>query len=236
MFFCARGLSRAGVRAVAAIDLSGKKIAVVLENKFIPDEIEAYLTGFALLGAEVELVSRIWYGDYKPASTTFYSDTDPLDDPPWASPQRHDVKRDVSQVDAELERYAAIVMSANYTSVRLRYPGEIPPNGEDFDPWAHVQSALVVQLFAKAMQNKKIVKGLLCHGLWVLTPNPRLLRGRKVICHSVVMADVINCGARIVITPNKVVEDDDLVTGFSKHEVLPFITAIARKIQHPSQA
>jgi protease I len=225
-----------GAQAVPAIDLSGKKIAVVLESKFIPDEIAAYLTGFAVLGAEVELVSRIWYGDYKPASAPFYSDTDPMDDPPWASPQRHDVNRDVSQVDAELDRYAAIIMSANYTSVRLRSPGELPGSGENFDPWAYVQSAPVVQLFAKAMQNKKIVKGLLCHGLWVLTPNPRLLRGRKVICHSVVMADVINCGARIVITPNRVVEDDDLVTGFSKHQVLPFITAIAQKIQHPSQA
>ena len=105
-----------------AIDLSGKKIAVVLESKFIPDEIAAYLTGFAVLGAEVELVSRIWYGDHKPASAPFYSDTDPMDDPPWASPQRHDVKRDVSQVDAELDRYAAIIMSANYTSVRANSP------------------------------------------------------------------------------------------------------------------
>ena len=52
-----------GVQILAAIDLSGKRIAVVLENKFIQDEIEAYLKGFALLGAEVELVSRIWYGD-----------------------------------------------------------------------------------------------------------------------------------------------------------------------------
>jgi protease I len=80
------------------------------------------------------------------------------------------------------------------------------------------------------MRQKRIVKALLCHGLWVLTPNPKLLRGRKVICHSVVMADIVNCGAQIVLTPNRVVTDDDLVTGFSKHQVLPFIAAIAERI------
>ncbi|WP_412159930.1 DJ-1/PfpI family protein, partial [Pantoea sp. SIMBA_079] len=77
------------------------------------------------------------------------------------------------------------------------------------------------------MADKKIVKGALCHGLWLLTPNPQLLRGRKVICHSVVMADIINCGAKITLTPDRVVTDCDLVTGFSKHEALAFLAAIA---------
>jgi hypothetical protein len=45
------------------------------------------------------------------------------------------------------------------------------------------------------------------------------------------MADVINCGAQITLTPNRVVKDGDLVTGFSKHEVLPFIAAIAEQIR-----
>jgi protease I len=208
--------------------IDGAKIAVVLENKFIPEEIAAYLNGFPLLGGEVELVSRLWYGDYKPASTTFYSDVDPSDDPVWASPQKIDVRRDISQVRPS--DFDAAVMAANYTSVRLRYPGELPAEVGEFDPWGHIQSAPVVRFFADAMRQKRIVKALLCHGLWVLTPNPKLLRGRKVICHSVVMADIVNCGAQIVLTPNRVVTDDDLVTGFSKHQVLPFIAAIAERI------
>jgi protease I len=64
-------------------ELAGKKIAVVLEQKFIPEEIWAYLNGFKLLGAEVELVTRLWYGDYKPDHLDCYSDADPGDDPPW---------------------------------------------------------------------------------------------------------------------------------------------------------
>jgi len=80
------------------------------------------------------------------------------------------------------------------------------------------------------MENHDIVKGALCHGLWILTPNPRLLRDREVICHSVMMADILNCGAKITITHNRVVIDKDLVTGFSKHEVVPFIAAIASEV------
>ena len=102
--------------------IDGAKIGVVLENKFIPEEIAAYLSGFPLLGAEVEVISRLWYGDYKPAVTTFYSDVDPSDDPVWASPQKIDVRRDISQVRPA--DFDAVIMAANYTSVRLRYPGE----------------------------------------------------------------------------------------------------------------
>jgi protease I len=121
-------------------------------------------------------------------------------------------------------------MSANYTSVRLRYFGELPENPAQFEAREFVQSAPVVRFFAAAMQNSKVVKGMLCHGLWVLTPVPGLLNDRKVICNSVVMSDIINCGAQVVLTPDKVVKDRDLVTGFSKHEVLPFIAAIAEQI------
>jgi protease I len=208
--------------------IDGAKIAVVVESKFIAEEIWAYLTGFPLLGAEVELISRIWYSDDKEPEASFYSDADPTDSPPWTSPQEIKVRRDISEVRPG--DYAAVIMSANYTSVRLRYPGELPAEGGEFDPWAHIQSAPVVRFFADTMRQKRVVKGFLCHGLWVLTPNPKLLRCRKVICHSVVMADIVNCGAQIVLTPDRVVTDGDLVTGFSKHQVLPFIAAIAERI------
>lgn len=214
--------------------LDGRKIAVVLEHKFIPDEIQAYRSCFGLLGAEIEFLSRLWYGSHQPDSNTFFSDIDPNDDQPWQGPQSLMVCRDISNTNPD--DYAAVIMSANYTSVRLRYTdlkrfAELTDSEiDDFDAHEHVKKAPVVQFFARAMANKEIVKGLLCHGLWILTPNPLLLRDRKVICHTVVMADVINCGARIKLTRTGVVVDDDLVTGFSKHEVLPFVAAIAAQI------
>jgi protease I len=56
-----------------------------------------------------------------------------------------------------------------------------------------------------------------------------------VICHSVVMPDILNCGAVITLTPDRVVSDDDLVSGFSKHQVVPFMAAIARRISEIRQ-
>jgi protease I len=61
------------LRKVPRID--GAKIAVVVESKFIPEEIWGYFNGFPLLGAELELSSRIWYGEPKPEVATFYSDS-----------------------------------------------------------------------------------------------------------------------------------------------------------------
>lgn len=216
--------------------LRGKKIAVIVENKFIPEEIEAYRSCFSLLGATVDFISRIWYGDYKPGnpcwkSPVFYSDVDPIDQQPWQGPEVVNIpdNNDITRIN--LDEYAAVIISANYVSVRLRYHDD--PNITD--PRELVQSAPMVRFFAEAMSRPGLVKGALCHGLWILTPNPQLLKGRQVTCHTVVMADILNCGAEVIFedigdgkkAPAKVVVNGDLVTGFSKHEVIPFIDAIA---------
>jgi protease I len=223
---------------MASTRIDGKRIAIFVEHKFIPQEIEIYRTAFGALGAEVHFASRLWYGDDRPTAVTFFGDLDPLDDSPSELPKALVVTHDVSQVAANLDSYCALVMSANYTSVRLRFAdlphGDVtcltPGDIAGFDARAHVQSSPVAGLFAVAMRRRTIVQGALCHGLWVLTPNPQLLAGRRVICHSVVMADVLNCGARIALTTNGVVVDDDLVTGFSKHQTQAFVEAIATQV------
>ena len=45
---------------MATTILAGKKIAVLVETEFIPEEIEAYQKRFAELGATVHLMSRLW--------------------------------------------------------------------------------------------------------------------------------------------------------------------------------
>ncbi|RCS42046.1 thiamine biosynthesis protein ThiJ [Bremerella cremea] len=219
--------------------LAGKKIAVVVESKYIPEEIKAYKYCFGLLGAKVDLISRLYYGSYAPGdegwtSAVFYSDVDPNEQKPWETPEMLAMEdnKDVSRIN--LDDYAALIMSANYTSVRLRYTDDT----EISDARSFVQSAPVVRFFAEAMGRKDLVKGLLCHGLWILTPNRDLLKSRRVTCHTVVMADILNTDAHIVFekdengksAPAKVVTDGDLVTGFSKDEVVPFIEAIALQI------
>ncbi len=200
--------------------LAGKRIAVLVESQYIPGEIEAYRYGFGALGAEVHFMSRLWGNN----SLTFVSEVEQA----GQTPQTLEVGIDFQNV--ALEDYVAVIMAANYTSVRLRYFE--PPPGQPVSADL-TRSAPAVQFFARAMQNPRIVKGPLCHGLWILTPYPELLDGRKVICHEVVLADVLNCGAIYVPRDAQnggVVVDGDLVTGHDWHVVQPFIQAIARQI------
>ena len=93
--------------------------------------------------------------------------------------------------DANPNDYAIVLTAANYVACRLR---EIPPMGSLADA-SLVRSPAAVRFMVSAMMNPQIVKGALCHALWILTPVPELLNGRKVICHTVVLADVLNAGA-----------------------------------------
>jgi putative intracellular protease/amidase len=178
------------------------------------------------LGAEVHLMSRLW----GQKTQTFVSDVgEPKGSPAETREQLRFMEVDVDLDQVELDDYAAVIMAANYTSVRLRYFE--PPPGQAVRPEL-ARSAPAVRFFARAMRDPRIVKGALCLGLWILTPTPELLAGRRVICHEVVLADDTNAGATYTASPNNVVVDGDLVTGRSWHEVGPFVDAIAEQIVH----
>jgi putative intracellular protease/amidase len=231
--------------------LENKKIAVIVDNLFIPEEIAAYQKYFGdELGAKVELITRRWgqaeriyFGDLisdlepkKPEDQKYlpYATFDEKGVPKTVKLDRESksilsVTQDFDDVDPN--DYDAVLMAANYCSVRLR-------QSEDGEP----RNAPAVKFFAKAMSNPMIVKGALCHGLWLLTPMPELLRGREFICHTVVKADIRNAGAIFRDDPSGVVVDGDLVTGKSKHEAVdppkdkppgtrpPYIQAIVDRI------
>lgn len=205
--------------------LEGKKIAVLVETEYIPEEIAAYQNRFQELGATVHLMSRLWGQEH----TTFVSDVDAV----GKSLKDLDVNIDFQEVD--INEYAAVIMAANYTSVRLRYFQ--PPEGYPISP-EQTRTAPAVQLFSKVMTNPRIIKGFLCHGLWILTPVPELLRGRRVICHEVILADITNAGAVYIPPhpnsqandPSNIVVDGDIVTGRAGDDVEAFIDAIAHQI------
>lgn len=211
--------------------LEGKKIAVLVETEFIPEEIAAYQTRFPELGATVHFMSRLWGNQ----SVRFVSDVDSVEDADRIN--RHQTSLPTLEVNidfqnVDINEYAAVIMAANYTSVRLRYFQ--PPAGQPISP-EQTRTAPAVQFFAKAMANPKIIKGLLCHGLWLLTPMPELLKGRRVICHEVVLADIANAGAVYVPSPTNIVVDGDMVTGRSGGDVNAFIDAIAQQIVRQQQ-
>lgn len=198
--------------------LQGKKVAILTETEFIPEELDRYESRFAELGAEVHLMSRLWGA----SSMKVVSDVD--------SPGKRLAYRDLTHdlMGSKPEDYDAVLISANYTSLRLRY-FETPAGAEHRKP-SLMRDAPAVAFFAAAMEMPCVVKGALCHGLLLLTPRPELLRRRKVICHEVVMADVVNAGADVVHSETGVVIDDDLITGYSAGDVDPYIDAIAERI------
>jgi putative intracellular protease/amidase len=210
--------------------LAGKKVALVVESQYIPGEIRLYQERFASYGAQVDLVSRLWG---KPKAT-FYSTVDPESK---TELETLEVTNDFDRVN--LDDYAAVVVAANYTSVRLRWSErEDVTTGNAAEVARNVPAA---RFLRKAMQNPKIIKGLPCHALWLLTPSPDVLAGRKVVCNKVVLADVLNAGG--IYTPRSgvseekhVVVDRDLVTSTSWKATAELVDRIRDLIIDPPPA
>jgi protease I len=199
--------------------LEGKKVAVLTETEFIGGEIDYYRHCFPLLGAEVHFMAHLW-GE---KSRTLVSDvTDPID--PMSELRTMTV--DIEVADRDPDDYDLVIQCANYTAVRLR---EIPPMGSHGSV-EETRSAPAVKFFAEAMRNKRVVKGAMCHALWILTPYPELLRDRKVICHTVVLADIHNAGATYAPNEKEVVVDDDLVTARSFANMAPYFEAMVDQV------
>jgi protease I len=181
--------------------LQGKAVAVLIDTEYIKDEVEHYQKFFSNLGARVDFLSLLWGAKEK----KIICDITDADNP---ERQIHTmvVTKDVK--DYKPDDYAIVLVAANYVACRLR---EIPPM-HSLGSIEELGTPPAVRFFAEAMRNKQIVKGTLCHSLWLLTPVPELLKGRKVTCHTVVLADVHNAGAIFVPDPTHVVTDHDLVS------------------------
>jgi putative intracellular protease/amidase len=193
-----------------------RKIGILVESEYIPEELRDYQDVFSAAGYEVQLMSRLW----NQPSLEFFSDVIEVGKTPET------IKVDVDFQNVSLDEYAAILVAANYVSVRLRY----------FEQGTNPRNSPAVQFFARAMRDPQIVKGALCHALWLLTPTPEHLAGRRVICHEVVQADIQNAGAIITYTDTKVVVDEDLVTGHSKAEARTLAQAVVAQIGNLQQA
>lgn len=185
--------------------LKGKRVAVLVETEYIPSEIKFYCDYFSKLGAKVDLMTYLW-GEEERIIVSDITEPD-------GKVEQLTITKEIA--DANPNNYAIVLTAANYVACRLR---EIPPMGSLADA-SLVHSPTAVRFVASAMMNPQIVKGALCHALWILTPVPELLNGRKVICHTVVLADVLNAGAVYVPDESHVVVDRDLVTARSVADI-----------------
>jgi len=166
--------------------LDGKKIAVLIEADYYEPEIWYYQRRFVEEGAEVHFLTRLWGQE----RLTFTGHE-------WRVP--FEVDRSFEDIDDEtLRSYDAVIVPSGMVADRLRYTEDVaklPP---------------ATEFLKRAFAEPGILKGIICHGMWLVAPAPELVRGRPVVVHNNLHGDAVNMGA--IYTDEDVVVDDDLVT------------------------
>ena len=168
------------------MSLTNKKIGILIESDFYENEIFYYQLRFAEENIELHFLSRMWECE----SITFYGHE-------YKVPMECRMSFE-NLSDSELNSYSAFIVPSGMVADRLRYTEDInklPPACE-----------LMKRIFA----NKNILKGIICHGLWLLSPVSELIKGRRVVVHNNLLGDVKNMEA--VYVNEDLVIDDDLIT------------------------
>ncbi|NBC32341.1 MAG: thiamine biosynthesis protein ThiJ [Alphaproteobacteria bacterium] len=168
--------------------IQGKKIAVLLESDFYEHEIWYYHYRFPEDGAELHFLTRLW----GQSAITFKGHE-------YHAPfECRESFEDMS--DEELRSYAAVIVPSGMVADRLRYTEDL----------AKLPPATV--FLKRAFAEPGILKGIICHGLWLTAPATELVSGRRLTCHPNLHGDAIAYGAQFV-DEDVVVDGDDLVTG-----------------------
>ncbi|MBI9069135.1 MAG: hypothetical protein JEZ09_17700 [Salinivirgaceae bacterium] len=122
------------------------KIGILIESDFYENEIFYYQLRFKEEGYDLHFLSRLW----GQKSIEFYGHE--LKAPFQCTESFEDLS------DEDIESFSAFIVPAGMVSDRLRYTedvNKIPP-----------ASLFLKKIFA----NKKIIKGIICHGLWLVSP------------------------------------------------------------------
>ncbi|MFF5212097.1 DJ-1/PfpI family protein [Streptosporangium sp. NPDC000396] len=166
--------------------LANHKIAVLMESDYYEQEIFYYRLRFAEEGIDVHFLSRLW----GMPSVTFYGHEYKI---PFECTESFE-----DMDDETLRSFSAIIVPAGIVADRLRYTEDIdklPP---------------ATEFMRRAFAEPTIIKGIICHGLWLMAPTPELVSGRSLVAHNNLLGDVRNMGAKYV--DQDVVVDGDLVT------------------------
>ncbi|MCI5158097.1 MAG: thiamine biosynthesis protein ThiJ [Candidatus Electrothrix sp. AUS1_2] len=167
--------------------LQGKKIGILMESDFYEKEIFYYEHRFPEEGADLHFLTRLWGQE----SLTFKGHE-------WQVPL--ECRESFEDMDDDtLRSFSAIIVPSAMVSDRLRYTEDVhktPP-----------ASAFLKRAFAE----KGIIKGIICHGLWLTSPIVEVVKGRALTCHNNLISDAKNYGA--IYTDEDVVVDGDLITG-----------------------
>ena len=118
--------------------------------------------------------------------------------------------------DKELDSYSAIIIPAGMVSDRLRYTEDI------------AKTPPATEFLKRCFANKKIIKGIICHGLWLVAPATELIKGRKIVCHNNLIGDAKAYGA--IYVNKDVVVDNDLITARTGGHCAMFAKEIINRI------
>ncbi|MGH8930672.1 MAG: DJ-1/PfpI family protein [Egibacteraceae bacterium] len=189
--------------------LAGKKIGVLVENAYAEHEIFYYTFRFAEEGAEVHLLTRLWGQE----RLTFEGNE-------WKL--RLDVSESFEGMDEQtLRSYAAIIVPGGMVAEKLLWTedlAKLPPATE-----------FLQRVFAE----KSILKGVNCHGMWLVAPAPELIRDRRAVVHTNILSHVRNTG--MIYVDEDVVVHDDLVTGRSADHCHLFARTIIDLLSKPAE-
>ncbi|WP_424706042.1 DJ-1/PfpI family protein [Kitasatospora acidiphila] len=157
-----------------------------MESDFYEPEILYYQRRFAEEGAEVHFLTRLWGSE----RLVFRG-------------HEHRMPFEVSESFEDLDEYAlkefaALIVPSGIVADRLRYTedvNQLPP---------------AAALLRRAFADPAIIKGIICHGMWLAAPIPAVIRGRRAVVHNNLLGDLRNMGG--VYVDEDVVVDEDLVT------------------------
>jgi protease I len=185
--------------------LDGCRVALLLESDFYEPEVFYYERRFAEEGADLRVLSRLWGMD----SITFtgheyrvpYTVTESLED----------------LDDDALRELDALIVPSGMVADRLRYTEDVN------------RVAPAVELLRRAFAEPTILKGVICHGMWLAAPVPEVIRGRKIVVHNNLIGDARNMGAEYV-DADVVVDGDDLVTARTGEHAHLFAAELIERI------
>ncbi len=180
--------------------LDGMKVAVLMESDFYEPEILYYQRRFAEEGAEVRFLTRLWGNK----AIVFRGHE-------YRMP--FEVTESFEGMDEyALKEYSAVIVPSGMVADRLRYTesvSELPP---------------ATAFLRRAFADPAILKGVICHGMWLAAPIPQVVRGRRAVVHNNLLGDLHNMGGLYV--DQDVVVDEDLVTARTGNHCHLFVRTI----------
>ena len=166
--------------------LKGRKIAVLLESDYYENEIHYYQHRFPEEGIELHFLTRLW----GQPSITFTG---------------HEYRAPLTVTesfeglsDADIDAFAAVIVPSGMVADRLRYTEDV----EKIPP--------ATEFMARAFARPGVIKGIICHGLWLMAPRADLVAGRRLTCHNNLIGDAKAYGC--AYSDTDVMTDGDLVT------------------------